>query len=61
MDKSKLENVKIAKIDMKDYPDFVDAFVESASIEGRELSEEELDELNEDRDFVHQLVMEKLY
>jgi len=41
-DFKKLEDIEIDGINPKDYPDFCDAFIESASYEGRKLTEEEL-------------------
>ena len=38
-----LENIEIDGIDMSDYPDFCDAFLLAASYKGRELTEEELE------------------
>lgn len=43
-DLSKISNVVIADIDPKDYPDFCDAYIESADYDGKEMTEEELDE-----------------
>ena len=47
-----------------DYPDFCDAFIQSASVDEdgviRDATESELDELNEDRDLVYRLVMERV-
>lgn len=44
-----ITNVTMANVDMKDYPDFVDAYVEYAEWEdtGLPLTDEELDNLNE--------------
>jgi len=58
---SKIENLEVEGIDTRDYPDFCDAYISSAEIDGREATEEELDELNEDRDFVYELVWERLF
>ena len=44
-----------------DYPEYCDAFIEEAEYDGRELSEEELDEVNEDSALVHELLMNYLY
>jgi hypothetical protein len=49
---------------MKDYPDFCDAYVESASFNGVELTDKELDELNdsdETRSWVNAHAYESLY
>ncbi len=37
-----------------DYPDFADAYIESATYKGREMTEEELEALNDDSDFVYE-------
>lgn len=62
----KLENItdiEIEGINHKDAPDYVDAFICSANwINGQELTDEELDELNSDyRDFVYEQVIKKIY
>lgn len=44
-----------------DYPDFADAFIASATINGRDATSQELDELNEDSSHVHELAMEKYF
>lgn len=42
-----IDDVDIDGIDMRDYPDFCDAFIGSASYNGKEMTEDQLDELNE--------------
>ena len=59
-------DIELDGIYTDDYPDFVDAFISSATAlqeDGvlREATEDELDELNEDRDLVYGLVMDRLY
>ena len=44
-----------------DYPDYCDAFIDNAEYDGKELSEEELDKVNEDRDLVYELLNDYLY
>ena len=61
IDYTKLENLEVEGIDTRDYPDFCDAYIGHAEIDGREATKEELDELNEDRDFVYELVWERLF
>ena len=61
MDKSKITDVFVSGIDHKDYPDYVDAFIESAQYEGRDLTEEELDELNEDYDFKYDKIINQIF
>jgi len=61
IDLSQVEDVEIDGINPRDYPDFCDAFILEASYKGREMTDEELEALNEDSDFVYDKVMESLY
>ena len=61
MDYKKINNIHLSGIEVKDYPDFCDAYIESADYDGRPMTEEELDELNDDSDFVHQQVWDWLH
>lgn len=61
LDKSKIDNVQVAGIDTKDYPDFCDAYIESADYDGRAMTEEELEKLSEDSEFVSKVVWEHLH
>lgn len=56
-----ISDVEIDGIDTRDYPDFCDAFIASANYGDREMTEEELDVLNDDRDFVYDKVQERLF
>ena len=61
-DVSLIDNIEIEDIDMKDYPDFCDAFISAADYDGREMTEEELDVLNDEyRDFVYDKVIEHIF
>ena len=52
-------------IDTRDYPDFCDAYIASASVlengKWREATDAELDKLNEDGDLVYSCVEDYLY
>jgi hypothetical protein len=62
MDLTKIDNVKIEDIDFNDAPDFVDAFIASADYNGVPMTEEELDELNDNEDeFKYECLMKHLY
>ena len=55
-------NVSVDGIDTRDYPDFVDAFIESADYDGKPMSDEMLEEINSDHfDFVHECVYDQLF
>lgn len=61
MDLSKVTNVEIDGIDTRDYPDFCDAFICSADYDGKEMTDSQLDELNDNQDFVYQKTLEYLF
>ena len=57
-----VEEMEFSDVDNSDYPDYSDAFVEAATYKGREMTEEELNELNDDyRDFVYQKLMDWVF
>jgi len=57
-----VEEMEFSDVDNSDYPDYSDAFVESATYKGREMTEEELNELNDDySDFVYQKLMDWVF
>jgi len=58
----KLGTIEVDGVDTSDAPDFADAFISYAEWDdGTELTDEELDELNEDSAFVYDQVIAKLY
>lgn len=61
MDYSKLANVEVDGINTKDAPDFCDAYISYAEYDGIECSENQLDELNNDGDFVYEQVIATIY
>ena len=61
LDYSKISNVQVGGIDMQDYPDFCDAYIESADYGDREMTDEELDILNQDGEFISINAHESLY
>ena len=60
MDYQKIDNIEIDGIDTKDYPDFCDAYISSADYDGVPMTDEQLDELNEDGDYVYEHIMDYL-
>ena len=61
MDLRDLENIKVEGVDYEDYPDFCDAYISYAEYEGKPLTEEELEEVNNNGEFVYECVINKLY
>lgn len=61
LDYSQIEDIEIDGIDYRDAPDFVDAFITSATYKGRDMTERELERLNNDSDFVYEAVQNKIY
>jgi hypothetical protein len=57
----KIDNIEFDQVDMNDYPDFSDAYIISADMDGIEMTEEELDKLNENQGFVYEKLIDKLY
>tara|TARA_R110002096_G_scaffold360119_1_gene553016 strand:+ start:81 stop:266 length:186 start_codon:yes stop_codon:yes gene_type:complete len=60
MDYKKIDNIEIDGINTKDYPDFCDAYISSADYDGVPMTDEQLDELNEDGDYVYEHIMDYL-
>ena len=61
IDYLKLDNVVISGVDFEDFPDFCDAYVESADYDGVELTELELEELSKDGEFVSMALHTQLF
>jgi hypothetical protein len=61
MELDKITNIELGGIDTSDYPGFCDAFIESAEIDGVELTDAELEELNCNSEFVYQCVLNELF
>lgn len=61
LDYSKIDDVELDGIQMNDYPDFCDAYIASASYKGRDMTDKELERLNQDSDFVYEQVLKRIY
>ena len=61
MDYSKIDNIEMADVKGWDYPDFTDAFISSADYDGVPMTDEQLEEINEDFSFRHECVEKYLY
>ena len=56
-----VSDIEFEDVDPKDYPDFCDAFISSATYKGRKMTEKELDKLNDDSDFLYIQLIDYLY
>ena len=61
MELDKISNIELANIDTSDYPDFVEAYIVSAEIDGVELTDAEIEELNCNSEFVYDCVLKELF
>lgn len=58
MDYRKITDIEFDGINHRDAPDYCDAFIKSAYYEGKEMTEEQLELINDDADFVHEKLIE---
>ena len=61
MELDKITNIELDGIDPGDYPDFCDAYIVSAEIDGVELTDAQIEELNCDSEFVYHCVLKQLF
>ena len=60
-DYQKITSVELDDVHTDDYPDFVDAYISYAEYNGIEMTEKELDSINEDSDYVYEQVQSFLF
>ena len=60
MDKTLIDNI-VFQYDSKDYPEFTDTLILSADYDGKEMTSDQLNEINEDSEFVYEKLLEWLY
>ena len=58
---SKIDDIEVDGIDYRDAPDFCDAYISYATYKGKEMTESQLERLNDNSDFVYQCVQDQLY
>lgn len=61
IDTKEVDNVEFDGVDFKDYPDFCDAFISSADYKGVPMTDEQLEEINDDTEFVYECLQNQLY
>lgn len=60
-DYKKISNVEVEDIDRNDYPDFSDAYISYAEYDGEPMTDEQLEELNQDGLFVYDAIHRRLF
>jgi hypothetical protein len=55
-----ITNIDFQDVDHKDYPDYSDANIVYAEYDGRPMTRDEIDKLNEDGDFAHEALWDYL-
>lgn len=61
LDFDKIDNITFDGIDYNDYPDFCDVYADSADYDGASMTQDQLDELNKDREFVYEKLMDFIH
>ena len=61
LDYTQITDVQVENIASGDYPDFVDAYIGAATYKGRDMTEQELELLNEDGEFIYNKVIENIF
>ena len=61
LDYSKISNVQVDGIDWSDYPDFCDAYITDAWYDGAPMTNEQIEEINEDTQFVYDSVINFIF
>jgi hypothetical protein len=61
IDVKKISNVVVDNIDFVDYPDFCDAYIVSADYDGVPMTDEQIEEINQNSEFVNDSVFAKIY
>ena len=58
---AQISNIDIDGIYLRDAPDFVDAYIMDARVDGRQATDEELDQMNDDAMFRYESIEASLY
>jgi hypothetical protein len=61
LDYKLISNIQFDGIDHKDAPDYCDAYIVNAEYDGVEMTDEQIELLNDDRYYVYEKLMNYLY
>ncbi len=59
--KADLTDIKFDGIDHSDYPDYCDAYICDAKFNNENLTDEQMELINDDKEFVYKKLMDFLY
>ena len=60
LDYNLIDNIEFDGINHDDYPDYCDAYIVSADYDGVEMTEEQIELLNDNRDYVYEKLINYL-
>lgn len=61
LDYKLIKDIEFDGIDHRDYPDYCDVYIVRAEYNGEEMTEEQLELLNDDKDFVYEELMNYIF
>ena len=61
LDYSKITDLSFDGVDRRDYPDFCDAYISSGLYKNELLTDEQIEALNDNSNFVHEQLWSSLY
>ena len=61
MNTKDIDNVQLDDVHLWDHPKYCDAYISYAELKGVPMTDEQLNELNEDTDFIHEELIKYLY
>lgn len=61
LDYSLISNIQFYGIDHSDYPDYCDAYIVGAEYNGEQMTDEQIEILNDDKEFVLEELINYLY
>ena len=61
LDYSKIEIVEIDGLDHEDYPEYCDAWISAARVDGVEATDEQLEEMNNNDDFRYESIIKNIH
>lgn len=61
MNRAEIDNVVLEDVHEWDAPDYCDAYIASADYQGKPMTEEQLEEINEDTDFIYEQIQNSIH